>query len=119
MQRLQPFGYADPERSLYHDTEQVVREVSVQFGMIPPVEQGNRTQQQFASDVARLFWSVYRTKYRSFSFCARRRVVRDALEYSTTGVLPYYVMRVWFGKKNSERFAVRNFQQGLVPLSPR
>jgi hypothetical protein len=115
--RLQPFGYATPEQSLYHDTDTILLEVARELDIVFPSKDGNRDQRQSLFDLARLFRVAYRKRYRSRGCPAIRRIMRDVRDYLQTGTLPYYVMRTWLLQRQSESEIVQQMKLGqYVPL---
>lgn len=112
MSWLQPFGYADPERSLFHDTAKVLREVAASFDMILPVEGGNQNEQHIVDDLRAVFSKAYGEKYRSHSDAALQRIRSDVDEYRKTGALPYYIMRAWCGRIHGEAFVSMQMKLG-------
>lgn len=115
--RLQPFGYATPEQSSYHDTDKILVEVAKQLDVVFPSKGGNRDHQQFLFDLARLFRMAYKERYRSRGCLTIRRIIRDVRDYQQTGVLPYYIMRTWLLHTHGEAEIARQSKLGqYVPL---
>ncbi len=97
----QPFGYDlnDPraQTSLFHNVEVVLIELSQQFKIIYPVST-NRDESAKILTISRLFRLAYTAYYGSINSIESYKLMREDIKiWVCEGVLPYYVLRTWFG----------------------
>jgi hypothetical protein len=99
--QTQPFGYTDQSAliSAQHNVYEVLLFLAQRYDIVFPVG-GNRPG-TFARNRAlvKIFCASYKTRKRTW--CpreSRARVFKDARRYFAECVLPYYVIRDWYGR---------------------
>lgn len=112
----QTFGYEDEDAciSRHHDPERILSEFAHSRDVVFPVG-ANRTEKENRRTVRALFKEAYEIHHGCAPSCSASRYLLGIYvqEYLETGLLPYCLVRVWYGAQEGETYVREEHERAV------